>query len=249
MGILLETFEPCLKNLTHTELDSFVKLDNQPDLLLTKSLSALTESLFVSQSSLIRLAQKLGFSGFTDFHAHAKKLLTQADRSMSETLIEQYHSFYTEVLPTIGSQKLEAFAHAIHTAKNIFIVGVGLSKPVAEYMAKHLYQLDRSAVYVYETHMLDLLPNLVTHGDLVFFISLTGETATLVNSAKKVARTGATLLTVTNATHNSLNFLAHQALTTRMPENYYHNYDITTRVFQMTLIDLILDIYLNKYLI
>ncbi|XHB96223.1 SIS domain-containing protein [Lactococcus garvieae] len=68
------------------------------------------------------------------------------------------------------------FCGKINLSNNIFIIGLGLTKPIAEYISKRLYQLDRASTYVSESHMLDLLPNLARRGDLIIFISESGET-------------------------------------------------------------------------
>ena len=248
MGILLDNFQNHIKNLTESERAAFFALDNQPELLQNNGLTALAELLCSSNSTLIRLAQKLDFSGFSTFKNEINRLVEQTKYSLQTDLLGHYRFFFEEILPNINRDKLNYFAEQIHRSHNIFIIGLGLTKPLAEYMSKHLYQLDRASVYVYENHMLDLLPNLTHRGDLIMFISESGETKSLLNCAAKVAQTGATLLSITNSQHNSLNHTTHMSLTSQMPENYYHNYDITSRVFQMALLDLVLDIYLNKYL-
>lgn len=248
MGILLSNYENKVKNLTVSELAVFSELDNKPELLFATNLTELSSSLYSSNSTIIRLSQKLGFSGFSEFRDTIKVLFNTNKSSNSHNLIENYRFFFDTILPTIPSDKLDYFAEQIYHSKNIFIIGTGLTKPIAEYTAKHLYQLDRASIYIYENHMLDLLPNLAKHGDMILFISESGETKSLISCAKKVAQTGATLLSITNSSHNSLNYITNMALTTQMPENHYHNYDVTSRVFQLALIDLILDIYLVKYL-
>ena len=248
MGILLNNYQHQMKNLTESELSAFLSLDNQPDLLLTMNLTQLANKLCSSNSTLIRLCQKLGFSGFAELKGETKRLVEQTKYLSHSTLFDSYRLFFNNVLPNVSRDKLNYFAKSLHDAKNIFIIGLGLTKPVAEYISKRLYQLDRSSTYISESHMLDLLPNLTHRGDLIIFISESGETESLLNCAKKASRTGATLISVTNSQHNRLNHSMHMSLTSQMPKNHYHNYDITSRVFQMALLDLILDIYLSNYL-
>lgn len=248
MGILLNNFQSQMKELTDSELSAFVALDNRPELLFSSNLTKLSNELLSSNSTLIRLTQKLGFTGFTEFRTEIKKLIEQTNYSSQPDLLERYQFFFNDILPQINPDKLEYFADKIHSSNNVFIVGLGLTKPIAEYMSKYLYQLDRATIYVYESHMLDLLPNLLHRSDLVIFISESGETQSLLSCASKAAQSSATLLSITNSQHNTLNHTTHMSLTSRMPENHYHNYDVTSRVFQTAIIDLVLDIYLNKYL-
>lgn len=248
MGILLNNFQSQMKYLTESELSVFVEMDNRPEILISSNLTKLSAELLSSNSTIIRLCQKLGFTGFSEFRSEIKKLIEQTRYSAQPDLLRRYQFFFNEILPNINQDKLEFFAEKIHKSNNIFIVGLGLTKPIAEYMSKYLYQLDRAAIYVYESHMLDLLPNLLQRSDLVIFISESGETKSLLSCASKAAQSAATLLSITNSQHNTLNHTTHMSLTSRMPENHYHNYDVTSRVFQTAIIDLVLDIYLNKYL-
>lgn len=240
MGILLSNYENKVKNLTVSELAVFSELDNKSELLFATNLTELSSSLYSSNSTIIKLSQKLVFSGFSEFRDTIKVLFNTNKSSNSHNLIENYRFFFDTILPTIPSDKLGYFAEQIYRPKNIFIIGTGLTKPIAEYTAKRLYQLDRASIYIYENHMLDLLPNLAKQGDMILFISESGETKSLFSCA--------TLLSITNSSHNSLNYITNMALTTQMTENHYHNYDVTSRVLQLALIDLILDIYLVKYL-
>ncbi|MFK4955141.1 MurR/RpiR family transcriptional regulator [Lactococcus garvieae] len=248
MGILLNNYQHQLKSLTASELSAFTLMDNQPELILSMNLTSLAQKLCSSNSTLIRLCQKLGFAGFSDFKSEVKRIIEQTKYLSHSSLFESYRFFFNEILPNINRDKLEYFAEKINLSNNIFIIGLGLTKPIAEYISKRLYQLDRASTYVSESHMLDLLPNLARRGDLIIFISESGETKSLLNCAQKVGQTGAVLLSITNSQHNTLNHSMHMSLTSQMPENHFHNYDITSRVFQMALLDLILDIYLNKYL-
>lgn len=248
MGILINHYQNQMDTLTEGELYAFTSLDNRPELLTTLSLSKLAEHVASSNSTIIRLTQKLGFEGFSDFRYAIKNLLNTMDKAENDGLVQQYQHFFNTILPAISPDKFHYFAEKIHHAKNIFIVGLGLTKPISEYMSKHIYQLDCNAVYVYESHMLDLLPNLLQRGDLVIFISESGETMSLIHCAKKTAHTGATLLSITNSAHNTLNHSMQMSLTTQMPRSFHHNYDTTSRVFQAAVIDVILETYANKYL-
>lgn len=248
MGVLIENFETHIKNLTDSERAVFFALDNQPEVTTNLNLTQLAEQLNSSNSTLIRLAQKLGFSGFSEFKGEVKRLINLTSYDSKTDLLGQYQCFFNDVMPNIKSDKLNYFVSEIHHAKNIFIIGVGLTKPLAEYMSKHLYQLDRASIYVYENHMLDLLPNLLSSKDVVIFLSESGETESIINAARKSSEKGATILSITNSQRNRLNQLAKVGITAKMTANSYHNYDITSRVFLMAISDMVLELYMTKYL-
>lgn len=249
MGILLDNFQNKLKNLTESELTAFNTLDNQIELLTESTLTVLAQKLYISNTTLIRLSQKLGFSGFTTFKNEIQQLVkpTKFDSKISFGF-KYYQTFFNESPLQHNSSKLDIFADEIFKATTIFIIGQGLTKPIAEYMSKYLYQLDRSSIYISENHMIESLPNLIHKNDLVIFLSSSGQTSKLIQCASKVSQKGAILLSITNSTHCDLNYHCKYSLTSGVEENYYHNNDITSRTVIMVLVDLILNIYLNRYL-
>ncbi|MDR0297187.1 MAG: MurR/RpiR family transcriptional regulator [Streptococcaceae bacterium] len=248
MGILLDNFYNLISNLTYAEYNALISLDSKLEALSSSNLTHLSLELNTSNSTIIRLTQKLGFSGFSEFKNELKHLINQTNYSKSSELFDNYKSFFTEFSRNLDTKKLDYFAKQVYEANNLWIIGGGLTKPIAEYMSKKLYQLDRASIYVYEDHMFDLLPNLAKKGDLIIFISASGDTKVLTDCAKKVVYSGTTILSITNNSHSLLNQLASESLSTDFPFNFYHNYDITSRAFQVMFVDLILDVFLNTYL-
>lgn len=247
MGILLEFYGNKIDELSDSEKSAFFELDNHPELMQTMNLTNLAHQLASSNSTIIRLSQKLGFQGFSQFKYEISRLLSQTIYIKEKDLVQQYGRFFEQSLQSITLDSLEYFAKKIKAADSLFIVGVGLTKPIAEYMSKRLYQLNRPSMYIYESHMLDLLPQLSKQKDVVIFISMSGETGSLLTSAKKVKQRGVTILSITNSQHNSLNNMAIRNISTGIPTNAFHNYDITSRSFLMIHIDLILELFLKKF--
>ncbi|WP_088810886.1 MULTISPECIES: MurR/RpiR family transcriptional regulator [Listeria] len=247
MGVLMAYYGNHLDELSESEKSVFFNLDNHPELVNQMNLTDLAKRIASSNSTVIRLAQRLGFQGYSQFKYEINQLLAQMVQIQEKDLVAQYHRFFEQSLQTLTLESIDYFAKHIYEAESLFIVGVGLTKPLAEYMSKYLYQLNRPSMYIYESHMLDLLPQLCKRNDLVIFISMSGETSSLLASAKKVKQTGCPILSMTNAKNNSLNNLVLSSISAGIPTNAFHNYDITSRSFLMIQIDLILELFLKKY--
>ncbi|MBL1229555.1 MurR/RpiR family transcriptional regulator [Enterococcus sp. BWB1-3] len=247
MGILIENYGNIINEMSESEKNVFYDLDNSPELVNTLNLTDLANVLATSNSTIIRLAQRLGFKGYSQFKYELARLIKETTYINEKDLLSQYQSFFQDSLSALTLNSLEFFAEQIHIAANLFIVGVGLTKPIAEYTSKRLYQINKASMYIYESHMLDLLPQLIKSNDLAIFISMSGETNSLLTSAQKVKQTNGKILSITNSRANSLNNITMHSITTGIPTNVYHNYDITSRAFLMVNIDLILEIYLKRY--
>lgn len=247
MGVLMAYYGNHIDELSESEKSVFFNLDNHPELVNQLNLTDLARQLASSNSTIIRLAQRLGFQGYSQFKFEINQLLTQMTQMKEKDLVVQYHRFFEQSLQTLTLEAIDNFAKHIYEAESLFFVGVGLTKPLAEYMSKYLYQLNRPSMYIYESHMLDLLPQLCRRNDLVIFISMSGETSSLLTSIKKVKQTGCPTLSITNAKNNTLNSLALSSISSGIPASTFHNYDITSRSFLMIQIDLILELFLKKY--
>ncbi|MDR0199311.1 MAG: MurR/RpiR family transcriptional regulator [Streptococcaceae bacterium] len=241
MGKILEKFGN-LDYLSTSERQMLTTLDDQPE-LLSSNLTELAVTLFSSNTSIIRLAKKLGYSGFSEFKFDLLQSPVKSDTNSLSNLTDNLTSFTNLTQQAAFKDKISQFAKSITKADNIYIAGVGSSKTLAEYFAHRLNQLDKSAVYVYDNALLDLLPNLTSQDrkSLVIYVSISGETLRLVNSAKKVHNLACPILAITNVRTTSLGRLADSTIATDMPMTAYHNYDITPRTFQIAVIDLILE--------
>ncbi|WP_313182961.1 MurR/RpiR family transcriptional regulator [Lacrimispora sp.] len=245
MGILQTHFTSMIESLSHSEKHVFYYLDDHPELIASNTLTELAQILNTSNTTIIRMTKRLGLSGFAEFKFLLEGLLKETHVIQEKNLLNQYNLFFQNLVNMIDISDLEFMADRINHSNILYIIGVGLTKPIAEYTAKRLMQLNKSVIYIYESHMIDLLPNLITSKDTVLFLSMSGETKTLVSAAGKLKYTGAALLAITNNGNSSLVKKMHRSLCSGVPVNMYKNYDITSRTFLMIQADLLIELYLR----
>ena len=244
MGIFIEYYGD---NLSHTEKSILSTLDHNPE-LIESNLTDLAEALHSSGTSIIRLCHKIGFSGFSEFKFEAKKNLNLKKTSDSTSFLKELKSYCDWLSSDLIQNKTQDFARQISKSKSVYIAGVEASKSLAEYFSHKLNQLDYAAVCVSDDTLLDLLPNLLNRQSLVIYISISGQTKRLINSAQKSALTGANILSITNAASTPLSLASKMNISTNNRTLSYHNYDITPRTFQVVIIDMILEkIFNNLY--
>lgn len=237
MGIFIDNYQST--QLSNTEQSILLKLDSQPE-LLDNNLTQLAVELHSSGTSIIRLCQKLGFSGFSEFKFETKKLLSLTSNKHEISFLEELTNFCNFLSTDITTDKVRLFAQEISKSKTIYIAGVEASKSLAAYFSHKLNQFDYAAVHVSDDTLLDLLPNILNRHSLVIYVSISGQTKRLTNSAQKANHTGATVLSLTNAKSSPLGRLSKINISTNISTASYHNYDVTPRTFQVAVIDLIL---------
>lgn len=248
MGAIENYFVTDIGNLSETEKYVFYYLDEHPNLVKKLTLSEIAEKLNTSNTTIIRMTKKLGLDGFSNFKYLVERIVSDTQIVPQKDLAERYRSYLDAVITGTDLDKLTYIAQKIHGASTLYVAGVGITKPIAEYVAKRFLQLNKSTLYTYESHLIELMPTFTKKDDIVLFLSMSGETKTIIQAAKKmnyVERVD--LFSITNNGNSTLAKLTDVTLSSSMPTNIYENYDITSRSALMLQADLLIETYLGLY--
>lgn len=244
MGKVIATFHDKIVHLSESEKLVLFFVDNHIDEMEDMTLVKLAEATLVSTTTVVRMCQKLGLDGFSDLKYQVKGMREQAP-IVYTSFLHDYLPYLARTIEQIDANQLKRMGNIVKQAPSIFIVSVGLTKTVGEYASQRLIQANKPAMHAYESHLIDLLPNLLKPQDVVIFISMSGETQTLLQSVQKLRFTGAQLFAVTNAADSSLSQLVHFNLSTEFPTESRSGYDITPRSPLFILIDILIEEYLS----
>lgn len=245
MGKIIDHFGNSLANLTQTEKQVLYYIDQHLNEAKNLSLTEIAKVNNVSTTTVVRMSHKLGLEGFSELKYRLKSTDEEVEK-VDVNPIESYKQGFVQAFETIQLHELDRLSERIHQANRIIVVGVGLSKMMAEYFSKLLMQTNKQTHYTYESHMIDLLPNMVKSDDLVFFISTSGETKTLIHAAEKLSYMVADTAAITNSSDSTLGRMVNTNLSMTVGKVKFAGYDITARSTLMLLIDLLFESYLKK---
>jgi RpiR family transcriptional regulator, glv operon transcriptional regulator len=245
MGRILDQFGSHLADLTPTEKQVLYYIDNHVDEAKNFSLTEIAKVNNVSTTTIVRMSHKLGLDGFSELK-YMLKTIDNKHMLLDNNPVERYKDEFVSAFETIQTGELEKLSEKMVKAKRVIVVGVGLSKMLAEYFSKLLMQTNKQTHYTYESHMIDLLPNMVESNDLVFFISSSGETKTMVQAAEKLKYKVVETAAITNASDSMLGKLVRTNLSMTVGRVKFGGYDITARSTLMLLIDLLFESYLKR---
>ncbi|WP_251548938.1 MurR/RpiR family transcriptional regulator [Neobacillus muris] len=249
MGKIVERFSSYINDLTYSERYVLYYAEENLKTAKTLSLTAMAELNNVSTTTIIRMCQKLGLEGFSEFKYILKELETDSGPHQDrEGIVDRYQSSLDKALSLLQTKDLEDISEQLMQSKRVFIVAVGLSKMMGEYFSKLLMQVNKSTSYVYESHIIDLLPNMVERGDVVVFISSSGETGTVVKAAEKLRFKNIYTLAITNGNDSTLSKLVQKSISADVTRVTYAGYDLTARSTIVALIDILFEFYLRKFL-
>ncbi len=242
MGKVIERFAGNLQLLSHSEKHVLYFIENQLEVAKNQSLTKMAEQNNVSTTTIVRMCHKLGLEGFSEL----KYVLKTLDNDLipsDKNIIDRHRQNLEWTFSQLNPDKIKQLTEQMIRSEKIVIVAVGLSKMIGEYFGKMLMQVNKPTIYVYESHIIDLLPNMVGRADLVFFISSSGETKTIVNIAEKLRYHQVSTAAITNTVDCSLNQIVSTSISANVAQVMFAGYDLTPRSTLLELIDILFESY------
>ncbi|MBU3134450.1 MurR/RpiR family transcriptional regulator [Clostridium gasigenes] len=245
MSNLVNQFSANLSKLSHAEKHIFYYIDSNINKAKNQSLTAMAESNNVSTTTIVRMCNKLGLSGFSELKYLLKNLDTTLVQKDNDYL-ENIKNSVSSSLSNLNMNTINNLVQLINTSTKIIIISVGLSKPMGEYFSKLLMQSNKGSFYIYESHIIDLIDKSADKNDLIIFISNSGETETLLKVAEKLSYRNFKTAAIVNSPDSTLSKLVQIPINSYSEKSNLSGYDITPRSTLLLIIDIIFGIYINS---
>ena len=243
MSQVVDHFGNQISNLTHSEKYVLYFIDSQLEVAKKMSLTEMAGHVNVSTTTIIRMCQKLKLQGFSELKFLLKSM--EVDEIPSdEDVLNRYQKELLNTVKHLHSEDIKQISQLLIKANKIITISVGLSKMMGEYLSKLLIQVNEASLYVYESHMIDLVTSSAGTDDLIIFISSSGKTKTLVDVAEKLKYRHVKTVSITNTANSSLSHLTTHNICSNLRKIEFAGYDITARSALMILIDILFEFYL-----
>jgi DNA-binding MurR/RpiR family transcriptional regulator len=208
----------------------------------------------VSQSGVVKFAQKLGYKGFpalklalsdalasnaSPVPVHNEILADDSLRRVGEKLLKENMSAMHASLDINSEEKLIQAAALLGSARRILLVGIGASGLVAKNLSWKLMKIGINAVAEQDMHALLATVQAMNAKDVLLAISHSGERREINLAAEEALRIGAQILAITGFTPNSLQQRASHCLYTIAEEQVTRSAAISCTSAQMLLTDLL----------
>jgi RpiR family transcriptional regulator, carbohydrate utilization regulator len=221
----------------------------QPNRVAHMAIAELAEVVGVTDPTIARFAQALGFTGYKAFKvALAKSLATgvpyvHTDVSPQDSCADIIAKVFDRSIATLISMRnqvdpkiFERAADALTRAKKIEFYGVGNSGVVAMDAQHKFFLLGVHTVAYNDPHWQVQSASLLTGEDVVVAISRTGRTRDMIQTCEIAQRAGATVIAITERA-SQLAKLADIALAIDVEEDPEVYSPMVGRLSQLTLID------------
>ena len=166
----------------------------------------------VSQSSVVKFSQKLGYKGFPAFKLavidalndessepklHGKITLNDSLEQITEKLLSSKLAVLTETKNLNEAAAIEKAVELLKSAKRILICGVGGSALVAKDFSYKLQKLGMPAIAEPDGHAQLAYVATFSKGDLVIAISESGMTREIAEVVKQAKKNASSVISVT----------------------------------------------------
>lgn len=227
-----------------------------PDHIRDMPSQTLAQAVGISQASVVRFTQKLGYKGYPDFKFAINDSLHRQTPAVSDTarlhgeisLQDGFADMAQKLLASkinvlqkthaINSQaSYEQAALCLRKAKRILLCGKGGSALVAKDFSFKLQKLGMAALAETDTHV--QLANIANYSneDVLIVISESGETPDSVKITEQAATNGVNIISITSYGNNNVARLAGLKLYTVADESSARLSSILARNAQELVID------------
>lgn len=255
---ILEKIQNQRSNLSASGIKILDFILEEPSSIGSYSSQELASKVGVSQSSIVKLTQRLGFKGFTAFklaiiedlgrkHAileperpiHNKIHSDDSSQTMAQKLVQEKHHALIATTNAINYAEFETIISSLNSANRIQIVGIGGSALTAKDLAFKLLKLGMIALSEQDSHVQIATANTLSAGDIQIVISYSGNRKEILVAAQTALEKGATVIALTSTKKSPLRKIASYCIDTIADERQFRSSSISSRTAQNVITDLI----------
>ncbi|HZG72892.1 MAG TPA: MurR/RpiR family transcriptional regulator [Chondromyces sp.] len=234
-------------------------IQNNQEEIIHLSITEVSERSETSESSVVRLCKRLGYKGFQDLKIHLAKEVIEPVKQIHE-IIEKGDNVMTikkkvfqsniqalyDSLEVCDDEQLVKAVETIRKARTIEFYGTGGSGTVALDAQHKLLKLGiKSSAYIDPT-LQAMSASMLSARDVVVGISHTGASTDVLNSMKIAKEAGATLICITNSSKSPITTISDISLQTASSETLFRTDAISSRIAQLTIIDILVAAIANE---
>jgi RpiR family glv operon transcriptional regulator len=242
---LSEQAGPYLKNLGETDIQILNYVLKNKEACCRYTIEALASKCSVSRTTVMRFAQKLGFSGYSEMKARLKWECRQKE-PLPENALETVCADYHRLIDDMRGRDCDEICRLLHDASRVFVYGTGAVQSNVAKDLKRAFLSARLCICHIEGSRDEaaLATELIDGDDVVIVISLSGESLAGVEFARSLRSKGVPVISLTRLQNNTLARLSTQNLyVTTSTVDFIYPYDTTTMFF------LTAEMLLLKYLL
>ncbi|MFQ3544401.1 MurR/RpiR family transcriptional regulator [Halobacillus rhizosphaerae] len=189
------------------------------------SIQSLAKELYTVPNTITRLTKKLGYDGFSHLKNSLKDEIKSEEVGQESTI--QYNIRRTVEL--MDEERLSSIVKVLRQAERVFVYGVGDTMPFCELFATHLKIGGKTAEFFLHRHDAVYAMNHATSKDVLFLLSMSGETEQILEMVKLAKDRKVTIVSLTHFSRNTLQEQSNLSYFFYSPRRMLENYNISDK--------------------
>lgn len=171
------------KNLSELDIKIVHYIIEHIDDVLEKGVRGVAKDNYTSPSTIIRLAKKLGYTGFIDFYYQLIPMVKKTEGSQIDNDEDFLRISQKDFFKENSKEDIDRFIQQVFHLKQkyIFIYATGFSAIAAEYLYKKLLVLGKKTVIATGTDSIGVFENNLEDIGALIVISKSGETQLVID--------------------------------------------------------------------
>jgi len=248
---LLERTQSNLNILSKSERKVAEVILLDPATAIQSSIASIAKKANVSEPTVNRFSRSMDCKGFPDFKLKlAQNLATGVPYINSDVEFNDQAETYTNKIfdgtrkaltdaqQTLDPNQIERIVTILSSAKKIEFYGLGGSGSVVMDAQHKFFRLDTPVIAHTDMLMQRMSAAVAGPGDAIVFVSNTGRTKPLIETAKIARNTGAHVIGIT-AANSPLSEICHISLNLQNSEDTEIYTPMTSRIVQLVVLDVI----------
>ena len=218
--------------------------------LIYLTVTELAERTQTSESTVVRLCQKIGYKGYQEF----KIMLARDLVGPTETVYEQIAptdslevlkakvfqanaQALKDTIEVLSDAELRRAVDALSAARKIEIYGIGGSGPLAFDAYHKFMKLGIPSVWLNDSDLMAMSSMLMETGDVALGISHTGASRDVCDAMEHAQAAGATTICITHQATSPITKVSHIKLFTAAKETAFGSDATSSRIAQLSIVD------------
>ncbi len=212
------------------------------------SIHKIASDLYISPNAIMRLAKKIGYSGFSELKFALQGETQPVEyQTITSQVFDRIPNNIVRTLDVSDENIMRDMVKAMNEARKILFVGVGDSVYFCELFGRYLRCLGKTVEYYHQIHDAEYMARQYSEGDMVVVISASGRTERLITLAKQVKKQGVTVFCMTHYGNNPLSTVCDAQVSFYGEKRIVNNYNVTDYIGLMMIIRLICEDFWKDY--
>ncbi len=218
--------------------------------LIYLTVTELAERTQTSESTVVRLCQKIGYKGYQEFKIMLARDLvgptetvyeeidkTDSLSALKNKIFQANAQALKDTIEVLADNELVRAVEALARARRVEVYGIGGSAPLALDAYHKFMKLGLCSVWLSDSDLMAMSSSLLEAGDVVLGISHTGASRDVCDAMENAQNAGATTICITHRATSPITKVANIKLFTAAKETAFGSDATSSRIAQLTIID------------